>query len=534
MPKKIRPRIPLPGKSKERLERLLRFANDNERRAIEAALSPRPGRAQRSPRRTAPRGDLFPHAPSAKQEAFLRLDCREAFYGGAAGGGKSEALLMAALQYVHVPGYAALILRKDTQRLQLAGGLIPRSHAWLAASEAVWNEAKLTWRFPTGKAPATLSFGYLQTAHDKFRYGSSEYQLIAFDELTEFPEEDYLFLFSRLRKTRDIEVPLRMRSASNPGNSGHTWVKNRFVSEEAQRWFDEISASDLDEHAAARSTRGESPGTKDTTAARVFYKDGSAFVPARICDNPAVDENEYRRSLAHLPSVIRQRLMNGDWSVSERGLIRPEWLCRYEADGQLVRLRDRQGVVFASIDDRSCRRFATVDPAGTSADRAEERRGRPPSWSVIQVWDVPQGAELGRFLLLRHVFRERVGFDGLCRALRETYQAWRADPILIENEKLGQAACDVLASSIPIRCVPTQGKDKVARAAPLINKLERGEVFLPRINNDWLGNLESEWLSWTGLPEEVSDQIDAAAYAAMEASSGAGGTVQIENVFWRG
>ena len=127
---------------------------------------------------------------------------------------------MAALQYVHVPGYAALILRKDTQRLQLAGGLIPRSHQRLAGSEAVWNEAKLTWKFPTAGAPATLSFGYLQTSADKYRYGSSEYQYIAFDELTEFAEEDYRFLFSRLRSTKAIDVPLRMRAGQQPRRRG--------------------------------------------------------------------------------------------------------------------------------------------------------------------------------------------------------------------------------------------------------------------------------------------------------------------------
>ncbi len=176
-----------------------------------------------------------PHDPWPKQRTFLDLPCKEAFYGGAAAGGKSDALLMAALQYVHVPNFAALILRKDTQRLRLSGGLIPRSHEWLAGSGATWNDNVRRWTFSTAGADATISFGYLKDSRDKYRYGSSEYQYIGFDELTEFPEEDYLFLFSRLRKTTDIDVPLRMRSASNPGNLGHHWVKNRFIPDEAIR-----------------------------------------------------------------------------------------------------------------------------------------------------------------------------------------------------------------------------------------------------------------------------------------------------------
>ena len=158
---------------------------------------------------------------------------KEALYGGAAGGGKSDALLMGALQYVHVPGYAALILRKDSQRLRLSGGLIPRSHEWLVG-KASWNGTDKRWVFPSG---ASIQFGYLDSTNDKYRYGSSEYQYIAFDELTEFMEEDYLFMFSRLRMTLGIEaynVPYRLRGASNPGGPGHDWVKSRFITKEAE------------------------------------------------------------------------------------------------------------------------------------------------------------------------------------------------------------------------------------------------------------------------------------------------------------
>src|SRR5262245_33137623 len=117
---------------------------------------------------------FVPHDPWPKQRAFLQLTCREAFFGGAAAGGKSEALLMGALQYVDVPGYAALILRKDTQRLSLAGGLIPRAQQWLSNKPGVsWNGAQRQWTFRTSGAPATLTFGYLQDSADKYRYGST-------------------------------------------------------------------------------------------------------------------------------------------------------------------------------------------------------------------------------------------------------------------------------------------------------------------------------------------------------------------------
>ncbi len=446
-----------------------------------------PGEAAGGPERCQPRR-YSPHLPWPKQRLFLELGCQEAFYGGAAGGGKSDALLMAALQYVHVPGYAAIILRKDTRRLELAGGLIPRSHEWLAGSGARWNGNRRTWTFPTTERPATLSFGYLLSPLDKFRYGSSEYQYIAFDELTEFAEEDYLFLFSRLRKTVDLDVPLRVRSASNPGNVGHLWVKRRFIG---------------DDQAEAASA----------VAADVLWREGRAYVPARIGDNPALNEAEYRDSLIHLPPLLRERLMNGDWSVREEGLIRPEWLRYYTVDGDQLLLHGSHGRPTQVLDAASGQRFATIDPAGTSADRARERRGRAASFSVVQVWQ--QVGDAGfPLLVLREQWRERVGFDGLCRLIERAHVEWAPQAVWIENEKLGQAAVDVLGRRLPLQCIATQGRDKVARAAMLINRLERGEVFLPK-HAPWLAPLEAEWLAWSGDPEEPADQIDAAAYAAI-------------------
>jgi phage terminase large subunit-like protein len=456
----------------------------------------------------------IPHEPWPKQRAFLDLPCLEALYGGAAGGGKSEALLMAALSHVHVPGYAALILRRDTQRLNLAGGLIPRSHEWLAGTAATWSGSQKRWTFPTGGEPATLTFGYLRDRQDKYRYGSSEFQFIAFDELTECPEDDYLFLFSRLRRKRGLSAPLRMRSASNPGNLGHLWVRGRFIHPEY------YSNKDTADGAAAGET--------------VIWHQGIAYIPARIGDNPALDEREYRQSLVHLPPLARERLMHGDWTIQEQGLLQAEWLRYYQAtnagrEHEMLHLLSPAGAIVQSIATRDCRRFVTIDPAGTSADRARERRGRPASWTVAQVWDQPRGP-LAHLLLLRHQVRERVGFDGLCRILTEIQTAWRPSAQWIENEKLGQAAVDVLGSRLPLRCIATQSRDKVARAAALLDKLQRGEIWLPQQNLQWRPGLESEWLTWTGDPLEPADQIDAAAYAAILAGRQRSSPVQLSTL----
>jgi len=201
---------------------------------------------------------------------------REAFFGGAAGGGKSQTLLMAAAQYVEVPGYSALILRKTLPDLNQAGALIPRSHEWWLGTDAVWHENKKRWLFPSG---ATIRFGYLEKRSDLDNYMGSEYQYVGFDEATQFTLDLYRFLFSRLRKPTDLDVPLRVRAGSNPGGIGATWVKQRFLEPPA-------------------------PGEPKRF-----------FVPSRLSDNPSIDYEEYKTSLDELDPITRAQLLEGDWEV---------------------------------------------------------------------------------------------------------------------------------------------------------------------------------------------------------------------------
>jgi predicted phage terminase large subunit-like protein len=241
----------------------------------------------------------IPHNPTPKQAEFLLTPDLEVLYGGSAGGGKSDALLMAALQYVDVPGYAAILFRRTYTDLALPGALMDRAHEWLQGTAAHWSEKNKTWTFPSG---ATLSFGYLENERDKFRYQSAEFQFIGFDELTQFTETQYRYLFSRLRRLEGSSIPLRMRAASNPGGVGHEWVKQRFVV-------------------------GDKP-----------------FVPASLDDNPYIDREEYIKSLMHLDPITREQLLKGDWTAREAGnKFKREWfeiVDSYPADIRQVRYWD--------------------------------------------------------------------------------------------------------------------------------------------------------------------------------------------------
>src|ERR1700729_256290 len=210
-----------------------------------------------------------PHPPHAgPQTEFLALDCGEALYGGAAGGGKSDALLMAALQYVHVPGYAALILRKTFAQLRKSDAIMARTRSWLANTDAKWDGGEHAFTFPSG---ARLEFGHLQYSKDRYNYQGAAYQFIAFDELTQFEQDDYLYLHSRCRKpdTGPLSlVPLRVRGASNPGGIGHHWVRSRYVKREPQQ--DEVDPPSPDDR---------------------------LFIPAKLADNPSIEPRSYEAQL---------------------------------------------------------------------------------------------------------------------------------------------------------------------------------------------------------------------------------------------
>lgn len=260
----------------------------------------------------------LPQTPTPKQAAFLALPDREAFYGGAAGGGKSSALLMAALMYVDVPGYAAVLFRRTYADLSKPEALMDRAHSWLGGTDARWNGQEHAWRFPSG---ARLVFSHLEHEQSKYDHQSAAYQFCGFDELTAFTESQYLYLFSRLRRLEHLPVPLRMRSASNPGNIGHRWVKKRFL------------------------TDGPSLGRP--------------YIPAQLEDNPYLDHVTYEANLAELDQRTERQLRHGDWTDTVPGAL---WT---------YALLDQTRVVLAEVPDL-VRVGVALDPAATSQETSDE------------------------------------------------------------------------------------------------------------------------------------------------------------------
>ncbi len=288
---------------------------------------------------------LIPHTPHPKQQAFLTWNTtREALFGGAAGGGKSDTLLFAALQYVCVPGYSALLLRQTFPQLSGPDGFIDRTTEWLK-SVSDYNVTNKRWTFDSG---ATLTLGHCERDEDRYNFQSFAYQFVGVDELTQWgTDRVYLYVgFSRVRKPNPdpslracphcgmtlADVPLRVRAATNPGGRGNDWVYDRFVLN----------------------------NTNDRK-----------FMPARITDNPSLDREAYEASLMELDAVERARLLEGNWEVSEKGgMFEHDW---FETVDRVPELDDMKKIRF-------------WDLAATA-----NAKGKDPDWTVGALVGISDG-----------------------------------------------------------------------------------------------------------------------------------------------
>lgn len=206
--------------------------------------------------------------PLPKQREFLLSPAREVFLGGDPGAGKTMALLMAAAQYVDVPGYRALILCETFRHLRMPGGIFSVSQEWWEDKGPTWDKFRLRWHFPSGATMTFHCFG----GRDEDGMGPASclrQNFIGIDEAAHLSEENYLRLLVCLRRENGSDVPLRMRLTGTRQGPGVEWIERRFL--------------------------------KEKHPDRVF-------IHSRMEDNPHIDQAAFQSALEALDPVTRDGL----------------------------------------------------------------------------------------------------------------------------------------------------------------------------------------------------------------------------------
>jgi len=226
--------------------------------------------------------------PHPKQELFSSLPdvIFEGLYGGAAGGGKSDELVMLPMirGFYKEPQFKGILFRRTYPELE--SEIIQRSRDWYPHFGGTYNESLRRWKFASG---SSIQFGHCEHENDIRKYDTAEYQYAAFDELTSFTEFQYkYFVYSRMRTKSNTNLPVIARSATNPGNIGHAWVRNHFIN--PAPW-------------------GTIIRDKQTGLQRIF-------IQACATDNPHVDKGYIARMMA-LPEAERRAKLDGDWYTFE-------------------------------------------------------------------------------------------------------------------------------------------------------------------------------------------------------------------------
>lgn len=230
-----------------------------------------------------------PHA--GPQRTFLSAPEDEVLYGGAKGGGKSDAILFGALRQIDKPRYKALILRETFKEL---AEMLLRAHRVLPQVGGEWREKDSTYTFPSG---ARVVFGHCMNIKDAQLYQGGEWAYIGYDELGNVAQEEVWTELLKEIRCPDPSVKRMARASANPGYSGEPWLIARFVKpcgEDGRK----IARYDLDIGEGRTATRTR------------------RFVPARVTDNPVyANDHEYLASLHSLPYRRRLQLLDGKWGL---------------------------------------------------------------------------------------------------------------------------------------------------------------------------------------------------------------------------
>lgn len=235
-----------------------------------------------------------PHA--GPQEIFCSAWQDEVLFGGAAGPGKTDCLIMEATRFVDRSNHKGIILRRTFPQMQ---EILDRTREYYPLLGGEYKATEHRWYFPSGK---TINLGHMSDEGSEYNYQGQEYADIFFDEAGQFLPKQLAYLFSRCR-SKDSDIPKRIRYASNPGGPAHAFLKDRFrigLVKAGTTFYDDIKV-----------------GLPNGTI--IEQKLSRVFIPARLSDNPTLIQHDpvYVARLMQLPEIERLRLMEGSWDAFE-------------------------------------------------------------------------------------------------------------------------------------------------------------------------------------------------------------------------
>jgi predicted phage terminase large subunit-like protein len=418
------------------------------------------------------------------QTAFLSSAADIAIYGGAAGGGKTWALLMEPLRHVANPGFGAVFFRRTLVQVRNEGGLWDESeklYPHLAAHPR--SSPDLSWTFPSGSA---VSFGHLE--HDKtvLNWQGSQIPLLCFDELTHFSAKQFWYLLSRNRSMCGVRP--YVRATCNP--DADSWVAE-FIS----WWIDPQTGFAIPERSGVLRwfvRIGDTIVWADSPAELAHFinpLDGApippksvTFIPAKLSDNALLTAADpgYLANLMAMPTVERERLLGGNWKI-----------------------RPAAGLLF----QRGWCQVVDAVPAGVRWMRGWDMAATPKTEGNDPDWTA--GTKVGKLLdgryIVAHHARDRLSPSGVERLIKNTADAdGKETPISLPQDP-GQAGKSQVASMIKMlvgfnaRSSPESG-DKVTRFSPFSAQAEAGNVLVLRgpWNEAWFSALE-------GFPDAAHD-----------------------------
>lgn len=433
------------------------------------------------------------------QEQFLSSPADIAIYGGAAGGGKTYALLMKPLLHIGNSEYGGVIFRRESVQITNEGGLWDTAMTMYPALGASWRaQPKMQFRFPSG---ARVGFGHLNAESSVLDWQGSQLAFIGYDELTHFSRAQFFYMLSRNRSTCGVR-PI-IRATCNP--DAESWVAEFiawWINQDTGlpiaaragklRWFvrrdDAIHWADSAD-ALVRAHKAKPEDCKSVT-----------FIPALVTDNPALLSRDpgYLGNLQSLSLVDRERLLHGNWKIKPAA-----GLYFKRSDVTLIdEIPDDVG------DDEWVRGWdlAATEPAENNSD---------PDWTA----GVKMARRRSGKIVIADVVRCRKRAAAV-RTLIADVAADEPDSLISLPEDPGQAGKDQADSYVAelagYRIKVTRATtNKIARAEPLAAQWQRNRIEVVRgpWNDAFFAELE-------GFPDAShDDQVDAAADAFLALSS---------------